>query len=152
MDPRFAAEFESLHGSYESLIGQAPRVREARWPREKLAGIYLFSEGDRHLYVGRSNNIRQRYSGHWGAGAIGSFAMKLAREITNRPATYRAGPGSQKDLLADPAFRHVFAQQKARISDMHFRYVEEASPVRQCLLEVYCAVVLCTPYNDFDNH
>jgi hypothetical protein len=35
---------------------------------------------------------------------------------------------------------------------MDYRYVEEADPVRQCLLEVYCAAVLATPYNDFDNH
>ena len=33
-----------------------------------------------------------------------------------------------------------------------FRCVEEVDPVRQCLLEVYCAVVLQTPYSDFDNH
>jgi hypothetical protein len=35
---------------------------------------------------------------------------------------------------------------------MDLRFVEESDPVRQTLLEVYVAVVLATPYNDFDNH
>jgi len=35
---------------------------------------------------------------------------------------------------------------------MDLRYVEESDPVRQTLLEVYIAVVLKTPYNDFNNH
>ncbi|MEY4966055.1 MAG: hypothetical protein RL274_1638 [Pseudomonadota bacterium] len=35
---------------------------------------------------------------------------------------------------------------------MDYRWVEETDPVKQCLLEVYCAVVLQTKYNDFDNH
>ncbi|WP_154660911.1 GIY-YIG nuclease family protein [Microvirga lotononidis] len=27
-------------------------------------GVYLFSEGEGHLYVGRSNNLRRRYGLH----------------------------------------------------------------------------------------
>jgi hypothetical protein len=32
---------------------------------------------------------------------------------------------------------------------MDVRYVEETDPQRQALLEIYVAVVLETPYNDF---
>jgi hypothetical protein len=35
---------------------------------------------------------------------------------------------------------------------MEYRYVEEANQNRQALLEIYCAVVLNTPYNDFGTH
>ena len=35
---------------------------------------------------------------------------------------------------------------------MELRYVEEADPLRQTLLEIYVAVALKTPYNDFDTH
>jgi hypothetical protein len=35
---------------------------------------------------------------------------------------------------------------------MNLRFVEENDPVRQALLEIYVAVTLNTPYNDFDNH
>lgn len=54
--------------------------------------------------------------------------------------------------MRDPAFSDAFTHSKARIRAMEFRYVEESDPVCQCLLEVYCAVSLKTPYNDFDNH
>ena len=35
---------------------------------------------------------------------------------------------------------------------MDLRYVEETDQVRQCLLEIYAAVVLDTPYNSFGTH
>ena len=84
---------------------------------------------------------------------MAAFAFRLAREHTGRlkPA-YKAGTGSRKNLIEDPEFKAAFVAAKERIRGMEFRYVEESDPVRQCLLEVYCAVVLRTPYNDFDNH
>ena len=41
---------------------------------------------------------------------------------------------------------------KSRLRRMSVRWVEETDAVRQCLLEVYIAVVLGAVYNDFDNH
>jgi hypothetical protein len=35
---------------------------------------------------------------------------------------------------------------------MSVRFVEETDPIRQCLLEVYVAVVLNARYNDFDTY
>jgi len=35
---------------------------------------------------------------------------------------------------------------------MDVRVVEESNPLRQALLEMYIAIVLNAPYNDFDNH
>lgn len=35
---------------------------------------------------------------------------------------------------------------------MNIRVVEESDPLRQALLEMYVAVALEAPYNDFDNH
>ncbi len=35
---------------------------------------------------------------------------------------------------------------------MEYRYVEEPDQNRQALLEIYCAIVLDTPYNDFGTH
>ena len=55
-------------------------------------------------------------------------------------------------LAFDTAFLAAFDAAKARIRAMELRYVEETDPVRQMLLEVYVAVVLKTPHNDFDNH
>ena len=51
-----------------------------------------------------------------------------------------------------PAFANAFEEARARIRDMDARYVEVADSIRQHLLEVYVAVALDTPYNDFDTH
>lgn len=34
-----------------------------------MKGVYLFSEGERHLYVGRSDNFRRRYGHHSNPGS-----------------------------------------------------------------------------------
>jgi hypothetical protein len=35
---------------------------------------------------------------------------------------------------------------------MHYRYVEETDQNKQALLEIYCAIALQTPYDDFSTH
>ncbi len=59
---------------------------------------------------------------------------------------------SREALCADPEFAQAFLEAKRRIRKMELRYVEESDPLRQTLLEIYVAVVLKTPYNDFDTH
>lgn len=118
-------------------------------------GVYLFSEASLHLYVGRSNRMPERVRNHGSSSAThrqAAFAFKLARETSGKmKATYRP-EGSRKQLMLDPKFVGEFLAAKLRISGMQVRFVEEADPVRQCLLEVYVALALKTPYNDFDNH
>lgn len=156
MHPKFAAVAEALDGSFENLMAQVPRHPDQMWPTEKVRGVYLFSEGGQHLYVGRTNDVKGRYGRHCRRGAshrMAAFAFRLAREATGQmKATYRPGEGSRNALAIEPTFKAAFDAAKARIRAMEFRYVEEADPVRQCVLEIYCAVALATPYNDFDNH
>jgi hypothetical protein len=56
------------------------------------------------------------------------------------------------DLLQDQDFVLAFTAAKARLRVMNIRVVEENNPLRQALLEMYVAVALAAPYNDFDNH
>lgn len=132
-----------------------PVTTDSLLERMPKAGIYLFSEGARHLYVGRSNDIRRRLGRHSRPGAthrMAAFAFRLAREATGHiQATYRK-EGSRSALMKDPVFRSAFEAAKARIRRMDRRFVEESDPVRQAILEVYVAVALQTPYNDFDTH
>jgi hypothetical protein len=156
LDPRFAALTETLHPSFERLL-VAQAVTDGVFPQvPPKRGIYLFSERESHLYVGRSNNIRGRYALHCRPGAThhqAAFAFRLARKETGKIKTsYLQGPDSRKGLIADPVFLEAFINAKARIRAMSFRYVEENNPLAQCLLEVYAAVALNTLYNDFDNH
>ena len=121
-----------------------------------LSGVYLFSENGKPMYVGRSNVLRKRHGRHCLPGATykqAAFAFQLAREATGKiKAAYVAGKDSRKGLMEDPAFAAAFKAAKERIRKMDYRYVEEPDQNRQALLEIYCAVVLSTPYNDFKTH
>ena len=114
-----------------------------------------FSEAERHLYVGRTNNLRKRLQQHCRPGSSHNsapFAFRLAREERNvLKATYKT-EGSRTHLLQNPEFARSFVTAKSRLCSMQIRVVEEADPLRQALLEMYVAVSLGAQYNDFDNH
>jgi hypothetical protein len=124
----------------------------ARMPER---GIYLFSEGDRHLYVGRTNRIRRRLAGHCRPSSnhfSATFAFRIAREETGLLKASYSPTGSRAALVTDSDFGPAFVRAKSRLANMDLRFVEESDPVRQALLEIYVAVALNTHYNDFDNH
>jgi hypothetical protein len=139
----------------DRLLAMPPLTNGALPQDVPLSGVYLFTEGGKHLYVGRSNRLHGRYGRHCGPGATprqATFAFQLARDKTGRrEASYRV-EGSRSWLIEQPDFRAAFEQAKARISAMEYRYVEEDCQSHQALLAIYCAVALATPYNDFDTY
>lgn len=155
MEPRFRERIEALHPKYRELLDMPP-VRYAQLPRSLPArGVYLFSEDNRHLYVGRTNRLRERLRGHCvpsGTHFTATFAFRIARHTTGRTKASYSQSGSRADLIKDPTFGSAFEQAKRRIAAMNIRYVEESDPTSQALLEIYVATVLETPFNDFDNH
>src|SRR5689334_3492490 len=156
MDEVFRQHVEALHPAYERLVA-APPFKFSELAKQSLParGIYLLTEGDRNLYVGRSDNLRKRLLNHCSLGAThfqATFAFRLAREACGVPrATYRP-QGSRADLMTQEHFRTAFDAQKARLREVDIRVVEEADPNRQALLEMYASIALGTPYNDFGNH
>lgn len=157
MHPSFSQYVESLHPLFERLI-EMPPVTIATLPKNAPSQcIYLFSEAGRHPYVGRTRrqSLRQRLRQHSINSAQHNqavFAFKLAREVTGHLEPGYTAKDSRVALAADPEFAKAFAQAKIRIRQMELRYVAEADPLRQTLLEIYVAVLLKTPYNDFDTH
>ena len=133
MHPKFAALAESLHPSFLKLTDCAPHTGRVRLPLNvPRCGVYLFSEGNEHLYVGRTDRLRDRHREHWSGKANDApFAFKLARHATNN---LLKGAPTRKMLEADPGFAAAFITAKERVSNMQFRWVEEAEPNRQCLL------------------
>jgi hypothetical protein len=143
VDPKFAAVVESLQPALDRLKSMQPLVSPLPI---RVRGVYLFSEGGRHLYVGRSNNIGQRLRQHRQPSSQHNqavFAFKLAREKTGKVvASYRVGPNGRAGLIGDPEFSEAFNRAKARVRAMEVRYVEEDDQTRQALLELYCAIAL----------
>jgi hypothetical protein len=156
MDAKFLSHVEALKPQLERLLDMSPVTPVTLPTKMPRKGVYLLSEGDKHLYVGRSNDIKKRIGRHSRPGAthrMAAFAFRFAREATgNMKATYKKGEGSRAALMEDSKFVTAFDSAKARIRKMNLRFVEETDSVRQALLEIYVAVVLETPYNDFDNH
>ncbi|WP_421423448.1 GIY-YIG nuclease family protein [Agrobacterium rosae] len=156
MNEQFRQHVEALHPKFEELIAMPPIKGGIFSEVPPARGVYLFSEGENHLYVGRTNRLRQRYKDHCRPSSdhnSAPFAFKLARHATNNLArSYVAGPLSRKGLSANPDFAAAFVVAKARVAAMDFRYVGEDDANRQCLLEIYCAIALSTRYNDFDNN
>jgi predicted GIY-YIG superfamily endonuclease len=155
MNPKFATLVESLEPAFQKLVGMQP-VTAASLPRGMPAqGIYLFSDGAKHLYVGRSNNIRRRIGLHCRPGSQhnqATFAFRMARSQTGRTEAAYTASGSRSELVKDPEFGPIFTACKARIRQFNLRFVEETDPTRQALLEIYVATILDTPFNDFENH
>jgi predicted GIY-YIG superfamily endonuclease len=118
-------------------------------------GVYLFSEGETHLYVGRTNGIRKRLQNHCRLGGThftATFAFRIAREETGKLKASYKKEGSRAALASDPMFAAAFAKAKSRVNGMDIRFVEETDPTKQALLEIYAATALATRSNDFDNH
>jgi predicted GIY-YIG superfamily endonuclease len=155
VDEAFKRYIESLHLPFQKLLATKP-VKIGNLPKDLPSKcIYLFSEGEKYLYVGRTNNFRSRMRQHSIPAALHNQAVsafKLAREMTGcLEASYKM-EGSRAALARDSKFSACFLEMKARVRGMDLRFIEEVDPLRQTLLEIYVAVVLKTPYNDFDTH
>ncbi len=152
MDRKFKDLVDGLQQKYEALIGMTPVTVDTAPIDTPKGGVYLFSEGSRNLYAGRTKKlIRERLKDHVSTADDCPFAWRLTREKTGKKATYKI-KGSRNELLKDPEFKAEYENSKARIRKMDVRYVGEADPLRQTLLEIYVAVVSEAKYNDFDTH
>lgn len=155
MNEQFAKLIESLHPSLTALLSMDPYTSGTLPRSAPRSGIYLFSEGSTHLYVGRSNRLPERVRNHGKATSrqnVASFAFLIARRETGNLEAAYTPAGSRDALLADPTFAAAFVAAKYRIGRMSLRYVEERDQLRQALLEMYVHVALETPFNDFDTH
>ena len=155
MNNDFRELIEQLDPALKKLVSMTPHKPLDLPPNVPKAGVYVLSDASGHLYVGRTNRMKIRLRNHCHPKAthrMAAFAFRLARAATgNTKPSYRK-KGSRADLMSNPAFVEAFEKAKAQIREMDVRFVEETHSTRQCLLEVYVAVALKTPHNDFDNH
>jgi len=148
----FQKKIETVKEKADTLLNQEP-VRFNGLPKcLPKQGVYVFSEGNKHLYVGRSNNVKRRLREHiMGDERKAPFAIRLAREAAGKQATYRK-ESSIATLMKIPKFEKSFKMNKEKIRKMKIRCIEESDPITQALLEICAAVVANSKYNSFDNH
>ena len=150
MDPRFAAR---LAPKLKKLLAMKPL---ALW---RVATRYA-GKGHLPIFQGKETSL------HWplqcaAKTVLPAFPIEIRCDVclsagpqSNRTAYARLQKGvdSREGLLSDPAFAKAIRTAKLQMREMDYRYVEETDQVRQTLLEVYCAVVLQTPFSDFGTH
>jgi hypothetical protein len=153
MNDKFKDLISQLHTKFEILMAMPPVTVDTVPKDTPTGGVYLFSVGNDHLYVGRTKrSIRHRLKDHVSTADDCPFAWRLARETTKQlKASYRR-EGSRADLLSRHEFKCAYDDAKARIRCMDVRYVGEGNPLRQALLEIYVAVATDAKHNDFDTH
>ena len=91
--------------------------------------------------------MARRSSGHNSA----TFAFILAKEKAETSEGINLSQ-IREDLEKDPKFKPIYYQMKERVSKMQVKVVEVPDPVEQTFFEVYAALELDTPYNEWGCH
>ena len=120
-------------------------------------GVYAFYEKDVPLYVGRSNQMKERLLRHSQPSSMhetATFAFLLAIEKAkdDKELWECATSMTRTELQSDKKFSSLYQEAKLRVSNLDIRVVEVTDPIDQTVFEVYAALQLQTPYNSFENH
>ena len=161
---KWSALLSRLPTHLEELLASPIYGRGAgRMPPPRQHGVYLFSENDEHLYVGRCgmteravkkgrghSNFRTRLAGHTRPSSAhnqATFAWRLA--VKSVEGRLDGLPASRAELGLDPRFATVFTEEKRRVSAMDFRVVAIPEDFDSYVFEPYAALMLDTPYNSW---
>ena len=155
MNSEFKNIMDELPALMERLKKSTPFMKYDLKPTLSQ-GIYVFYEGDRPMYVGRSGRegrFKQRImehsrprSGHNTA----TFAFLIAKKDAENTGIDLNK--SRDDLQGDSDFEPLYTKAKERVSKMQARVIEIPDSITQTLFEVYAALELKTPYNEWGTH
>ena len=125
---------------------------ERRWDDYGKApqnGVYVFYEKGNPIYVGRSNNVRNRIRQHGDDNSdrhSATFAFKLLREALDEPK------GKAQEI--ESAHKDEYRRQRERVRSMTYRAVSIPDQLEQTLFEIFTIIEMGTApkYNDFETH
>ena len=151
--PQYLQEIRESESIPMNTSAQRRSLRNALPSNE---GVYVLYEGDRPVYVGRSDRLADRLLEHGQPGngpEQATFAFNLAYQEW-RPDTHIANVTRQERqaFRLAPEYHSLFDEAKERVRRMHVRTVGINNPVEQAVFELYAHVELKTRYNSFRNH
>ena len=152
MVPEFKGIVEDMPRLLQELKGSSPfHIQQGKDLPPK--GIYVLYEHEQPIYVGRSNNIKNRLRQHRIPSSTHNsapFAFNLAKEHYGQARGIKM---SRVEMGKDPMFQKLFLEAKARVSAMQVGVIGIEEPEKQAIFEIYAALALRTQrYNSFDNH
>ena len=151
--------FEKLVNKMETnlqLLKEQPpiaidKIRIAQVPQR---GVYVFFEGNKPIYVGRSNRLKkrlkehsQRIADHYSA----TLAFKIAKNGIANPQV-EGEKQTNAQLMKNSDFRKYFESVKERISRANIRFISVEDQIEQAMFEIYAHLELGTELNDFNTH
>jgi hypothetical protein len=153
------AEFDSM---LDRLTSSKPHRHGDKPPPPEAAGIYLFVENGKPVYVGITRNLRARYGQHQRPSSpenSAPFAFAIARRAAGEDGFDTGGRG-RVELSKDPGFTQTyFRPAKDRVRAMDFHYLEVPSEdldsdPKIAVFEVFASIVLETEgdFNSFRTH
>ena len=136
------------------------RDRRGQLPLVPDRGIYVFYLGDKPIYVGRTDRMRQRLQEHGRRSSThnsATLAFAMAYVLAADQGLDSIDAFSRDELQRDPEFKKWFDATKEWVRGMGIRVVEINNPIEQAVFEVYAALELGTTrehggFNDFENH
>lgn len=150
MNPEFREYVEQLPDFLHRLTSSTPldRLELHNIPKQ---GVYVFYEGSRAVYAGRSDNLKP-YLMTQGLPSSNHFTAPIAFGIAKKEAI-AAGYHFSKATAAIQylKFKPYFDRAKARVAEMRIRVVEVRNPIAQSLLVIYTSLELQTD-NEFETH
>lgn len=155
MKERFKDLASKMPMRLKSLLEQPPiTIDDIGITDMPQKGIYVFFEGNKPIYVGRSNRMKkrlkehsQRSSDHYSA----TLAFRITKQEYLSSQTDIKRP-TNKQLMDDSVFREKFEAAKHRIAKTQIRFIGIESQAEQAILEIYAALELNTEFNDFRTH
>ena len=147
-------ELRSILCQMNPLLNKLKACPPETFPtRKKLpnCGIYVFYENGKPLYVGRSGKgtIQKRLENHSRPSSTTSqapLAVKLVKKHSGKEAEGLSGKKVGETYPCE------FKRQKVRVRAMEVRAVEIRDCNTRAVFEIYAALALGTPYNDFCEH
>jgi len=118
------------------------------------SGIYVFYREGKPLYVGRSNRLKGRIQEH-GRPSSDHYSATLAFNMAKEKVNYKRNEhrlATRNKLEKAPGFEEAFFLARANVAQMKIRAIRIDDQVTQALFEIYAALTLKTPYNDFSTH
>ena len=144
-------EFEDIMPGMKGLLDkltESPGLRYESWRKVPKEGIYVFYEDGQALYVGRAGKgtIWKRLRDHSNPGSKASQTPLAVRLVKDCIGKETKGLTAKKIGETYPS---EFMDQKDRVRNMEVRAVEITDCTTRAAFEIFSALALGTPYNDF---
>ena len=155
MNERFKKVVATMPLCLKSLLEQPPiTIDDIGITDVPQKGVYVLFEGDKPIYVGRSNRLKKRLKEH-SQRSSDHYSATLAFGITKQEYFNSQKEGRRQtnaQLMQNSIFREKFEAAKGRIAKTRIRFIAIEDQVEQAMFEIYAALELDTELNDFSTH